>query len=239
MLRVYRQRDGHLEPTDLEVTSASPPTEAQDAVWIDLLNPTQDEDHFVERLLGISIPTREEAQDLEVSARLYHEDGAEYMTMTAASQLETDTPITAPITFVLKDQTLVTIRYVEPKPFWIYSTRAQKPGTVSCYAGEQIMLGLVEAMIGRMAEALEIVGSDLQKLSREIFRRKSTDAPPDRNHNFQSIIEQLGVKGDLLATIVRASSASIACWLITRPLEKPPRARTRTPRNGSNRLRRT
>jgi magnesium transporter len=201
MLRVYRQRDGHLEPTELQVTSQSTPEDGKGAVWIDLLNPTQDEDHYVERLLGISIPTQEEARDIEVSARLYHEDGAEYMTMTSASQLETDAPMTAPITFVLKDQTLVTIRYTEPKPFWTYATRVQKPGTVSCFSGEQIMLGLVEEMIGRMAEAIEMVGRDLQKLSQEIFRSKSAHAPPDRSRNFQVIIERLGVKGDLLATI--------------------------------------
>jgi magnesium transporter len=102
---------------------------------------------------------------------------------------------------VLKDETLVTIRYTEPKPFWTYATRVQKPGTVSCFSGEQVMLGLVEEMIGRMAEAIEMVGRDLQKLSHEIFRRKSANTPPDRSQNFQVVIERLGVKGDLLATI--------------------------------------
>jgi magnesium transporter len=101
-------------------------------LWLDLSNPTQDEDHFAERLLAISIPTREEAQEIEVSARLYNEDGAEFMTMTGVSQLESDAPMTTPITFILKGDTLATIRYAQPKPFFTYATRAQKSGAVNC-----------------------------------------------------------------------------------------------------------
>ena len=90
-------------------------------MWLDLINPARHEEHYVEHVLGVSVPTREEAQDIEVSARLYHEDGAEFMTMTGVSQLDTDAPSTTPITFVLKDETLVTIRYAQPKPFYTYA----------------------------------------------------------------------------------------------------------------------
>jgi magnesium transporter len=208
MLRVYRQQDGHLVPTELAVTAHSPPAEAAGAVWLDLLNPARHEDHYVEHLLGISVPTREEAQDIEVSARLYHEDGAEFMTMTGVSQLESDAPTTTPITFILKGETLATVRYAEPKPFWTYATRVQKAGALPCASGEQIMLGLVEALIGRMAEALEKVGHNLERLSREVFRHKSTNGTTTRSRDFQAIIEQLGAKGDLLA-MIRESLVSL------------------------------
>ena len=72
------------------------------AVWLDLLNPTADEDRQIEALLGISLPTREEMQEIEVSARLYSEDGAEFMTIAAVTRIDTDDPILTPITFVLK-----------------------------------------------------------------------------------------------------------------------------------------
>ncbi len=158
MLRVYRPQGAHLVPTDLEVTAHSHAAEAEGAVWLDLLNPTRHEDHYVEHLLDLSIPTREEAQELEISARLYHEGGAEFMTMTGVTQLESDAPATTPITFILKGNQLVTVRYAEPKPFWTYATRVQKAGAVPCANGEHILLGLLEALIGRMAEALEGVG---------------------------------------------------------------------------------
>jgi len=98
MLRVYRREESRLVPTDLDLTPHSPPADATGALWLDLINPTRGEVHFAEHLLGISIPTREEAQEIEVSARLYHEDDAEFMTMTGVSQLESEAPMTTPIT---------------------------------------------------------------------------------------------------------------------------------------------
>ena len=56
---------------------------AGSAPWLDLINPTHEEERQVEALVGVNVPTREEMKDIEVSARLYQEDGAEFMTITA------------------------------------------------------------------------------------------------------------------------------------------------------------
>ena len=117
MLRVYRREDGRLVSADLDLTPNCSPAAAPGALWLDLINPSREEVHFAEHLLGISIPTREEAQEIEVSARLYHEDDAEFMTMTGVSQLESDGPMTTPISFILKGETLATIRYAQPSRF--------------------------------------------------------------------------------------------------------------------------
>jgi magnesium transporter len=188
MLRVYRRQDDRLVPTDLDVTPHSPPAKAADALWLDLINPTRHEDQFAEHLLGISIPTREEAQEIEVSARLYHEDGAEFMTMTGVSQLESEAPMTT--------------------PFFTYATRAQKNGAVPCISSEQVMLGLVEALIERMAEALEKTGRNLERLSRQVFRYKPPNGKASKSRDFQAIIEEIGARGDLLA-MIRESLVSL------------------------------
>ena len=172
MLRAYRREDCRLVPTELDLAAHSPPADAAGALWLDLITPTREEVHFAEHLLGISIPTQEEAREIEVSARLYHEDGAEFMTMTGVSQLESEAPMTTPISFILKGETLATIRYAQPKPFFTYATRAQKTGAVPCINSEQVLLGLVEALIERMAEALEKTGRNLERLSRQVFRYK-------------------------------------------------------------------
>ena len=51
----------------------------ESAVWIDLIKPTPEEDKAVERLAGIAVPTREDMQEIEISSRLYIENGARYM----------------------------------------------------------------------------------------------------------------------------------------------------------------
>ena len=70
-------------------------------MWIDLVKPTVAEDKLVESLLGIAVPTREEMQEIEVSSRLYVENGARYMTATLMCQSDTPTPKTTPVTFIL------------------------------------------------------------------------------------------------------------------------------------------
>ena len=50
----------------------------EDAVWIDLIEPTREEDRLVEAHLSIQIPTREEMADIEPSEILYHENNARY-----------------------------------------------------------------------------------------------------------------------------------------------------------------
>ncbi|MDQ6624167.1 MAG: magnesium transporter, partial [Verrucomicrobiota bacterium] len=55
------------------VTFTSPeqcPAMTKDAVWIDLLEPTTEEELALEAALGIDIPTREEMQSIELSSRL-------------------------------------------------------------------------------------------------------------------------------------------------------------------------
>jgi magnesium transporter len=227
MLCVYRRQDDRLVPTDMQGTAHSLPAVVDGALWIDLINPSREEDHFVERRLGVSIPTKEEAQEIEVSARLYHEDGAEFMTMTGVSHLESEAPMTTPITFVLKGETLVTIRYAQPKPFFTYATRAQKAGAVPCVNGEQVMLGLVEALIERMAEALEKSGRNLERLSRQVFRHKSTDGKSSKSRDFQAIIEEIGARGDLLA-MIRESLVSLNRLLAYHNVTPKAAARSKT-----------
>ncbi len=49
-------------------------------VWVDLSNPTKEEEAAVEHWLGIGVPTREEMEEIEISSRLYVEDGGYFMT---------------------------------------------------------------------------------------------------------------------------------------------------------------
>ena len=70
------------------------------------------------------------------------------------------------------------------------------------------MLGLVEALIERMAEALEKAGRSLERLSRQVFRYKSSDPRASKSRDFQAIIEEIGARGDLLA-MIRESLVSL------------------------------
>ena len=203
MLRIYSCQNNHLAVIDAipEMSDITP------IVWFDLFNPAQDETRIVEQQLGIEIPTRDEMQEIELSDRLYQEDGAEFMTMTAATELDGDNPIKVPVTFILKGSTLVTVRHADPKPFHLYAARMQRLNGVSCESGELVMLGLLEAMIDRTADALERIGNEIDGISREVFR-KNHSSVTKKTRDLQSLIEQIGQKGDFLS-VIRESLVSV------------------------------
>jgi magnesium transporter len=78
MLNLLRRHAPGFEP-QAPCEGWSPPP---DAVWLDLMNPTREEEQAVERALGLELPTPEEMAHIEPSSRLYQENGATFMTAT-------------------------------------------------------------------------------------------------------------------------------------------------------------
>jgi len=207
MLRAYIRDGARLVPTDLDVATQPADTVLPTAVWYSLIDPTRDEDRFVESCLGIDIPTRREMQDIEPSARLYNEDGGEFMTIIALVDDDHGQPIKTPITFILRNNQLVTVRYADPKPFRLYERLVSRPAQGEI-GGERVMIGLLESFIDRLAQLLEITGDGIDQISREVFGNKATK-PTRKTRDLQSLIEQIGKKGDIL-TMARESLVSIS-----------------------------
>ena len=201
MFSVFVPCESSLKKATIEDLSALP----ENAVWIDLVNPTPAEDRAVERLAGVAIPTREDMQEIEISSRLYIENSTRYMTATLMCQSDTDMPKTTAVTFILAGRRLVTVRYELPKPFALVENklaRSCSPGIT----GEQVMMELLDAVIDRCADILERVGSDVDQVSHEIFEPES-----ERHGNarrYSQILITIGRKGDLTSK-VRESLVSI------------------------------
>ena len=79
-----------------------------DAVWIDLIEPSHDEDLLVEAYTHIAVPTHEDQQDIEPSELLYVENGTRYMTTQIICDMQTARPKLAPVSFILTSKALVT-----------------------------------------------------------------------------------------------------------------------------------
>ncbi|MBW6421141.1 magnesium transporter CorA family protein [Rhizobium sp. XQZ8] len=179
-------------------------------VWYDLVSPTAEEEREVGERLGITVPTMDEMEDIELSARLYQEDGAEFMTMTVLTRPDSGSPRKVPVTFIVKGQILVTVRHSEPRPFDAFMARARKPNGAGlhCGYGELIMTGLVEAIIDRMADTLERLGTDIDLISQEVFSTKAAKANK-KTRDLQELMREVGLKGEFI-TVVRESLVSIS-----------------------------
>lgn len=166
-------------------------------VWIDLLNPTADEETTLEAQLGVDVPTREEMQRLEVSGRLYKEDDALVMTAILPARGDSDDLLMAPVTFVLVAGKLVTVRYHEPRVFKTFPQRAGE-SNVGCTSGESVLVALLEATIDRMTDILERAEEEVDAISRDIFR---SDPTKSASRDLMNTLQLIGRKGDLCSNI--------------------------------------
>lgn len=168
-------------------------------VWADLFAPSRDEELEVERWLGVGVPTREEMEEIEISSRLYTEDGAFYMTATLPAQTEGDHPVMSPVTFVLSGKRLITVRYHEPRAFLTFPMRAEK-AALGCTSGDTILVSLLEAIVDRLADVLERIGHDIDSVSHRIFQ-PTADSPSKRDRDFRKVFQSIGRKEELTSNI--------------------------------------
>ncbi|MBR1200679.1 magnesium transporter CorA family protein [Bradyrhizobium sp. AUGA SZCCT0240] len=201
MLSVYVPSESTLKKVEV----AEPAKLPESAVWIDMVKPTGEEDRAVERLTGIAVPTREDMQEIEISSRLYIENGARYMTATLMCHSDTDMPRTTAVTFIMAGHRLVTVRYDMPKPFALVENKLARscmPGIT----GEMVLMELVDAVIDRCADILEKVGADVDQVSHDIFEPESERHGQAKRYS--QILIAIGRKGDLTSK-VRESLVSV------------------------------
>ena len=225
MLTIYENRSGALE------RQKGKPRITEGALWVDLLNPTPEEEAQIERALKLEVPTREEQQEIEASSRLYQENGAYYMTATLLYQPEQGEPRTTPVTFILTGQRLITLRYAEPRAFSIYIARCNRSES-ELKTGAAVLIGLLETIIDRLADFIERIQAEVEGLSHSIFEIKGGVA--SRQRRFDVLLRAIGREGEITSK-ARESAHSFARLLTflvhaanERKEVKPLQARIRT-----------
>jgi magnesium transporter len=178
----------------------------ENAVWIDMVKPSAAEDQAVEGLAGIAVPTREDMQEIEISSRLYVENGARYMTASLMCGADSESPRITPVTFILSGHRLVTVRYDLPKPFTLVENKLAR-GCPPGINGETVLLELLDAVIDRCADILERAGADVDAVSHAIFEPEGA-ARTGHAKRYSEILIAIGRKGDLTSK-VRESLVSI------------------------------
>ncbi|MGG7645547.1 magnesium transporter CorA family protein [Rhodovulum sp. YNF3179] len=199
MIRSYRISDDGL-------AEAGAP-DAPDAVWLDLVEPTDEERGSLAAHLGLALPSRADQEEIEQSSRLYLDHGVPVMTALLPARVDTDEAHIGPVTFILTEDRLVTLRHHHPRPFTQFPARAAR-ASLGCSSALTVLLGLLEDIIDRLADITENVGREIDGLSREIFR-PSGEARPDH----QKTLRQIG-QSDALVMHLRESLLTLERLLI-------------------------
>jgi len=179
-----------------------------DLVFLDLFNPSKDEEKTAEQWLGYQLPTREEMQEIEESSRLYEENGALYMTAWLPVGLDSTDPDLSSVSFVLSAKALATVRYTDPFAFRILPEVAKKQCTVPM-TSDSIFLALIDRTVARIADILQNIETDLKKLSRSIFTVDAQRPGNDSDCDLNDVVKMLGRRNQLVSDL-RLSLVSIS-----------------------------
>jgi magnesium transporter len=202
MIRYYSYEAGHLAPC------VDPETSFDQVVWIDMISPSVEDERLVERLMGFNVPTREDMQEIEMSSRTYDEAGVLFLTAPVLATSLEDKTVSAPVSFVLAGNRLVTVRYHEPYSFvrFVESAARQVQG---CSTGQAVLIGLLETIVDRLADILEGQGRVQADISKSIFvpkRSAKTGAKlSDVLLQIGASEETNGMAGESLVAIQRLS----------------------------------
>ena len=180
------------------------------ATWIDLEEPTRDEEKLVEQVVKLNVPTEEELAEIEPSSRLYEQDGALYMTVSALCGVQEGQPTTTPIGFVLAGNRLVTIRYATPKPILAFVEHVRREPDLA-KDSTTVLVRLLDTIIDRLADELENLGAEIERISQQIFQENADERriPAAR---LTALLTRIGRAQTLLAKI-RYSAVSTSRML--------------------------
>ena len=192
MLTTYTVENGQVAVRD----HVRDPDVLRSAVWIDLMQPSLEEEHAVQNALGTEIPTREEMQEIESSSRLYREGETLVLTANFLYGVDTGEFSSTAISFVLAGEALITVRYATPKAFPVFAARCQKTPALLT-SGDAVMLHLFEQIVDRLADILERIGADMDRASQGAFKRGKPGAVTLREQDLKEVLLTLGQVGEV------------------------------------------
>ena len=178
-----------LEPSDAEIPSR--------AIWIDLINPTIEEDRKVQEFVGAPVPTKADPDYTEPPEAHYSENGVRYLHAFFISEPE-DTPDVTGVTFVIAPSVLVTVRYLPVETFDLFSQKLCKAPAQALFP-DAVALGLINTGLNRSARALSKAGESLDQIASGIFRARGDQTR--RSQIYSDRLDALGREDEKISNL--------------------------------------
>jgi magnesium transporter len=153
--------------------------------------------------LGVEVPTLADMEEIEISNRLYREQGQDYMTAVLLGERADGMRSAMPVSFILSSKRLVTVRHHSPRPFLTFPQRSDK-STLGCASPDRLFASLLEEIIARLADILESSGRVLDETTTGVFETPGTQSGQygrGRAARLQKALRQIGGESELLARV--------------------------------------
>jgi magnesium transporter len=190
-----------LEPSELRISPC--------AIWIDLIEPTVEEDRKVQDFVGVPVPTKADPDYSEPPEAHYSENGVRYLHALLISESE-ETPDVTGVTFVITPTALVTVRYHPVDTFDLFSQKLCR-ASARALVPDAVVLGLINTGLNRSARALSKAGESLDRIASAVLRAKGDQGK--RNQIYSDTLDALG-RADEKISNLRESMVSVERLLL-------------------------
>lgn len=169
MLTAYKVQNNYLS----EITASTDSNRLEDAVWIDLVNPTTEEIKTVEMFSGISLPDIQETEELEASSHYeVYPTGFQINCLFLHKVEGTFSNIN--VALLCNAKCLISLCSREISAIRLLQKQWQKTARLKSDPLSSI-IALLEIKIDKLADLSEDAYLTIEKISRQIFERVNTD----------------------------------------------------------------
>jgi magnesium transporter len=144
------------------------------ALWLDLVDPTDDERSLVEVQHPQTLPDTEAVEEIEASARSYQDEAGGLHVHSMFLHYVEDRPRNTTVAFTLSGKQLITLREREIPAFRLLRMRAKRQKGLAL-DNISILLALFEIKIDDLADTLEEVYTGLERTSNLVL--EENDSP--------------------------------------------------------------
>lgn len=161
--------------------------EENSIIWLDLLNPTISEIAYISTTYGIEIPTKEEREEIESSARYWEDINSITINTRFLVKTAEEDNINNTVTFLLHENILFTIRYSEFKVFDEIEQRVlASPRNFE--DGFDLISKIFEVRVEKDADMIENFTRDIRSLRKSVFAN---------TYNYNNVLEDLSNLQDI------------------------------------------
>jgi magnesium transporter len=181
----------------MDWNGANPPPAG--VFWIDLINPTHEEESMVEKAAGVSIPSEEALSEIELSSRLVFDHGLLYLSSPAVKINQHGEAEITSVGFIVGPRFVITVRFSPLPTFDSVIKRVETDDSLQ--TGLSVFTALLEAIVDRGADVLERLAAEADQVSRSVFKsglgpRKS---PVRSTKKLRAALGSVGALADRLA----------------------------------------
>jgi len=171
-----------------------------DALWIDLLNPTDDERRQVEEGTKLRLPTRGEIEQIESSSRVFSEGSTCYLSTPVLENMDAAAGAVTTVGFVLSPSQLLTLRFAHVAAFDEVAVAFAKTAPPSAH---DAFLRILENVVEQTADALEHASGELEQISHAAFRadRARRRKLAKSSEALRAALRKIGQMGDGISHI--------------------------------------